>query len=272
MTLTYYSLIRFVPDALRDEARNIGVVLYTDDARVRASAFIPDLRGRVRGLADSMDSDLLGDYVRHLRRLFPSPSQRELLGEPQEALQYLASLREGGTLVATEARPAQAASVTELLNRLYQDLVVPRALRAVAEPPRSKFVGELAARFKAWRFLGRSRLQQHCEISIDGIRVKTSFGRWSDELVLLIDALDLSLADERLFKTIAATHVKFCEVKRLRPDAKRLVVARMPEGGQRALPPVEARLLEAHSELIDFDSDDRRLQGELSAAFSEPVL
>jgi alpha-glucuronidase len=97
-----YVVVRFVDDPVREEARNIGVLLQSPDAGYFAGLFTDELRRKLAGLIKAVDLDILQEYIRDFSRKFQEAERwREApnsLFERPEYLQtaYLDSLSDRG--------------------------------------------------------------------------------------------------------------------------------------------------------------------------------
>jgi hypothetical protein len=124
-TIGYYSLLRFVPDPVRDEAVNIGLFLV--DAHGRYSRFDGEVpRGLLRGMRRSKEVGALEHWIEQAKNVYAPVGEKPLV--PGEAVidrrllerwaaQFGASLRVTAPTIAT------GESLADLWNELYGRLV-----------------------------------------------------------------------------------------------------------------------------------------------------
>jgi hypothetical protein len=124
-----YSIVRYVPDAARDEAVNVGVVVAGED-RLTAKFLRPQQLSRLKRFGRDEDFAFLRSLEREIKQS-SEPHQEELLGSGTSwDLQTLeqASGGWGGSVRVTPPRPA-AGSENEALEWLFAQLVASPPVR-----------------------------------------------------------------------------------------------------------------------------------------------
>lgn len=114
----FYSLVRWVPDATRNEARNVAVILVEPEGRFRRLLHAPLSRISSR-LADQGVMDALLDGIDRRLRNEDAPFT---LSE----LQGLAREQSGDAMVVTAPHPTAVTDPDQTIDALYSALVKPR--------------------------------------------------------------------------------------------------------------------------------------------------
>lgn len=130
MTEYAYAVVQFVPDPMRDERINVGIVVVSpsDDFFSGRMATSRDL-GRLRRLGVAFETGPFQDLARSFQRSARSPEQLGIDGPwSYEALRQ-ASVEWGGTLQLTPVRPVLHDQPDLLLTELYGRLVADPAPR-----------------------------------------------------------------------------------------------------------------------------------------------
>src|SRR6516225_8767333 len=65
-----YVLVRYVANPLRDEARNLGVILRSTEGQYIGGRFLPDLSKRLANEADETNIAIVTDYIADLNKNF----------------------------------------------------------------------------------------------------------------------------------------------------------------------------------------------------------
>lgn len=123
-----YLIARFVPNPLRDEARNIGVVLRSRESGYVAAEFLSDLGKHLATEIDHDDVQILNGYVREIQKQltpFRTNAGAIFRGEGPLAEDYFDRLWTSfnGRLQFTKPRVAVAADPEEELRKLFGILV-----------------------------------------------------------------------------------------------------------------------------------------------------
>ena len=125
LTVGYYSLLRYVPDPVRDEAVNIGLFVVDEAAEwARFEAEVP--RSLLRAMRRGNDAEEIQRWIDRTRDLFAAVGERPLV--PGEAAIDVGVLRDwandfGGALRVTSPQPVVGEALEEMWGRLYATLV-----------------------------------------------------------------------------------------------------------------------------------------------------
>jgi hypothetical protein len=131
--VAYYSLLRYVPDPIRDEAVNVGLFLV--DRRGSWSRFAGEVpRGLLRSMRRSGDADAVERWIARTKDTYGAVGDRPLL--PAKGTLNLPTLQEwavnfGGNLRVTVPALATGDSLAELWDSLYTRLVSRQVIAAV---------------------------------------------------------------------------------------------------------------------------------------------
>jgi hypothetical protein len=129
-----YSVLRFVPSIVRDEAVNVGVIVIDDANEATASAFLPDSAPKITALAPGYNVDGIIGAIDTIRRRLDGqhePAPADAWIRSSEQLRVLAGAMKN-QLQLSEPRPWHAASLTDAAQQLY-DLHV-RPIDAATRP------------------------------------------------------------------------------------------------------------------------------------------
>jgi hypothetical protein len=137
MSAYQYSVVRFVPDPVRGESVNVGVVVAGEDPQFFGSRFLdPRRSGRVRKLALTDDLSFINDLAIEMRPPDESGPEQPSL-EPLRAwtLSDLekAAAEWGNTIQFSELRPALHEKPEQFVDELFQRYVAnprPKGSRA----------------------------------------------------------------------------------------------------------------------------------------------
>jgi hypothetical protein len=122
-----YSVVRYVPDVVKNEPRNIGAILQCKSLGYIAGIFASNLKSRLKDSAGESDLRILSGYIDDLQRPFvpyTSPkgdnifkSTKSMFLEPE----YLAHLSEdtASRIQHSESRSTVTEDVQHELNRLH---------------------------------------------------------------------------------------------------------------------------------------------------------
>lgn len=129
-----YSLVRYVPDVVRGEIVNLGVVVISEEDGQAGSRFLPRVRQRIGLLDPNADAEFVQELVDGIARRFTGTYQ-PTLGETQsEPITTAAALSQLGSVLRNQIQlgpPARyrGASLDQALDHLFGTLVAPVAKR-----------------------------------------------------------------------------------------------------------------------------------------------
>lgn len=132
-----YSLVRFVPDVVRGEAVNLGVVAVCEEARSAGSRFLSRYTQRVHLLDPGCDVAALQPVLDSLGERFTTDYQPALYETESGAITTRAGLAGLASVLANQVQLSQpklyrGASLDSVLDQLYRDLVAPPATKEPA--------------------------------------------------------------------------------------------------------------------------------------------
>ncbi|HEV8232719.1 MAG TPA: DUF3037 domain-containing protein [Thermoanaerobaculia bacterium] len=134
-----YVLARFVANPLRDEARNIGVILRAPTIGYAAARFLEPFAGELQRRTDEVDLAIVSEYVDALKlQLGPLGKETKVLFDEAEADVFSDAYFHGlaadfaGNLQFTQPRGAVTADLDKELLKLFDFFVRPAKLVAAA--------------------------------------------------------------------------------------------------------------------------------------------
>lgn len=152
-----YSVVRYMPNVVRDEAVNVGVLIWAVDGNLFRSKFLRR-SSAVRKLWPSADQDLVANFQRQIL-LVASTRQAALdgmdhplverFGNPADSTFLARARREfTGNLQLTEPRGYQAATIDEALQWAYSTYV--EEPRSGPRPINAQVIAPFRLRMRLW--------------------------------------------------------------------------------------------------------------------------
>ncbi|RYY54736.1 MAG: DUF3037 domain-containing protein [Chitinophagaceae bacterium] len=175
--LYYYAIARFVPDLVRNEPRNIGVIVFQEDGPVYEPKFLHNLRSKLGNLLGSADKVILEEYEMYLSGLNPHS-----YAEFSKILSQV-----GGKFQFSEIRSGVTGNIELESNYLYSTFVDLPAMPV----KRHRLKTTLKQEFKQFGILGDTKVQQDQKIQGEKLEHKIDFSYQNGNLYT-IEAVDLS--------------------------------------------------------------------------------
>jgi hypothetical protein len=196
--LFLYSVVKFVPHPVRDEAVNVGVVLTAESGEHVHHRFAVAYRKKIAALAPDVDPRTAERAVQDFRSRYPEDlGQVSLGGTPQllspERLQAL-SEEYGYQIRFTDPRPVMVDDVSRSLEELYGEFVGGLPGRARSAPGKSRVRHAVLERFRRWevpkeRILERPRVPvRHGTNWLD-----TGLARAEGDLAIALEPISFSI-------------------------------------------------------------------------------
>src|SRR5437660_1452848 len=125
-----YSLVRFVPDVVRGERINLGVLVVSDEDRDSAARFLSSFGQRVTILDPGCDPGGLGRVLETLRARFCSVQRSSLYDLADERIVSKTGLQNLTDILTNELqlskpRMYRSATLESAVDELFSDLVMP---------------------------------------------------------------------------------------------------------------------------------------------------
>lgn len=145
----YYSVVKFVPHPIREEALNIGIVLVSAFSEYTDFRFNTAVRSKLRVLAPDVHYMAVGQFIEDFQARFPRVGSIESLLSPHDRIAAsIESLQEftrhhSTQIKFTPTRPLLTRDPEETLKRLFKEFVAPIRLS------RKRVVGRLTIR-RCW--------------------------------------------------------------------------------------------------------------------------
>jgi len=264
-----YVLVRYVPNPLRDEARNIGVILRSIDGRYAGGRFLPSIKKLSDLQTDDEDLAILEDYVHDLQSQlapFQSGKGNLFLRSPFFDADYLDEMwkKLNGKFQFSRPRAAISASPDVELGKLFELFVVPEkgSLALAAAEKDSLMQGVLA------EFEGRSlrpRIGRQYPVEVKKQKLVFSFGYKpfrQEKREVVVELVDLRAESflQRV-RAFAPTSVKIEIAKSHRSALEAFCVVRRPSRKSDVANGLELELetLRRHADgVFDFDISGQR--------------
>lgn len=214
--VAYYSIVRYVPDPIRGEQVNVGVLVASEQGEYVGSRFAKDL-SRARCVGRREDLAFLRDFARGFEAPPSSPGQ--LLLPMKGALRWdLDALRTmyanwANSIQLTEPRPALETEPLRLVDEVYERFVEPAPLAPAARARDRRWVLRLGTRKLREELKDRIRDQPANEVLRRRDQVDGAIEPHTFDLVLrlgravhAVNALSFEVDDrEQLSRDIEAT-------------------------------------------------------------------
>jgi hypothetical protein len=184
-TLCYYSVARFIPDLLRNEPKNIGVLLYSDVTNEYASKFLTNLKNKIGNSALSSDKDIIHHYDKYFKEL--NPHSKEDLVKKTESSE--------GKIQFSEVKAVVTKDFNKELEYLYSTFVddVPQT-----EVKRHRFKTSIKKEFKSLDIIGKNKFVADQEVDGGKSKIKHQVDfSFQNGKLYVIEAVDLSKNDKR---------------------------------------------------------------------------
>ena len=124
-----YALVRFVPDRVRGESLNLGVIVVSESTGEAAGEFLRKFKSRIRALDPLVSSTVVERLLDTLRNRV-GESQGGILTEDRliQSSKDISALADTmkNQLQVTEPKPYRAASLRAAVSELYSELVSPQ--------------------------------------------------------------------------------------------------------------------------------------------------
>lgn len=226
-----YVVARFVPDPVRDEARNFGIVLQCIDRGFLGTKFESNLRKRFGGVTDNANTKIVRAYVEQVEkdlRLFHGPAAGlPKLTEPLHP-DFLRHLWQAytGKVQFSEPRGCVAEDPQAELGELFELLVTERSPRLPKVEKRSSIAREVGKYFRQSQLIGKAKLQVNYPVLVRGQEIPVDFGykhptRDREVLIETVDLTHDSLRDR--IEALSPTAVKFEMLKDAKKEAVKTV-------------------------------------------------
>jgi len=181
--LYYFAVARYIPDLLRNEPRNIGVLIFNESANVYRVRFTKNFRNKLgQGLLRA-DRDVLSEYSNYYQSLKPRSKE-----EVVKAIQY-----SKGKFVFTEIGSVVTVDAEKEIEYLYSTFVEEHPEKAVVHHRlKTTLKTELIER----KFVGVNKLQVDRKIQVGALEYKLDFSFENGKLYT-IEAVDLANSDRK---------------------------------------------------------------------------
>lgn len=130
MTDLFYSVIRYLPDPVRQEVFNVGIIVAEADG-LRAKVLLPQQLGRLRRLGYIQESGFLRDLEREINTSMLPRQEQLLAGPPVWTLESLRRAERdwGGTIQFSPLRPASDVPAAGAVDWFFERYVAPPPVR-----------------------------------------------------------------------------------------------------------------------------------------------
>lgn len=255
-----YVIVRFLPDPAREEAINLGVILYCHDTGFVGWRFLKNLKGKVKAVSDDIEAEVVGAYLKDIEKRLED-YEAPINFSKTTVDQYLEGLWLKGfyKIELSEPKGLLSSGPSTSLDYVYNRFVYDPKYDVRRSFPKS-FRVKVTQLFFHRKLLEEGRLVPHFIFTIDGRQTESDFGceRRNGDRLILIDLIDLfNVKMEGRLKKIAPTAIKFYRLLKERKDDytfSLLNSPREPDGDLR----LERDLLGEFSKVVIFSENQER--------------
>ena len=173
-----YVIVRYVPNVVRDEAVNIGVIIRGVGSSHFDFKFLPR-SATIRKISPEADQQLVKNFERQLTLSKREDRPVGIIGHPTEPEFFVKAMREfNGNLQLTEPRGLLAADLGEALHQVYSMYV---AEQGVSRPINYQAIAPYTTRERLWSAFDRQRLIRPGFVKKE-MTVKGKHAHWTFDL------------------------------------------------------------------------------------------
>lgn len=240
--LCYYTVARFVQDLIKDEPRNIGVLLFDEEGVHYETRFINNIRQKFGASISIDDKEVLTYYFKYFDDL--TPSTKDDLIELTKNM--------NGKLQFSDIKTVVTENVEAEMNYLFRTFVDNSKASKVQ---RHRLKTSLKQEFKKLNILGDNKLQSNQEIKSGKIPHIVDFSYQNGKLYT-IEAVDLSLTNRR--SNVIETAFKFEDLRHSLGSKKVETISVVNKAGSDNDDSKELLyILNSFSSVYDFSNDQR---------------
>lgn len=175
---TQYVIVRYVPNVVRDEAVNIGVIIRRVDAPQFDFKFIPR-SATVRKISPEADQQLVKNFERQLMLSRDEGKPVGMVGHPSQPNFFDKALREfNGNLQLTEPRGLLATDLSHALEQAYEMYV---AEKGITRPINYQAIAPYTIRERLWSAFDRQNLLRPGYVRKE-LTIKGKHAHWTFDL------------------------------------------------------------------------------------------
>ena len=181
--LYYFAIARYVPDLLRNEPKNIGIILFDDSANEYKVRFTTHFRNKLGNILLPSDRTLLVEYAKFFRNL--NPTRKEQITSSIES--------SSGKFQFSDIRQVVTEELENEFQYLYETFVeeIPKDITK-----HHRFKTTLKQEFFRRNVLGRNKFIADQKIQVGSLEHKIDFSYQNGKLYS-IEAIDLTATDPR---------------------------------------------------------------------------
>jgi len=177
--LYHYAIARYVPDPVRNEPRNIGIVLFDENLEDYRVQFTTNFKSKLGHLLWDSDRELIAEYVKYFQQLAPS-TKESILSTLSQAT---------GKFQFSDVRAVVATNADAEFNFLYATFVEDSVIHQVRK---HRLKTTLKEAFAERHLLGVNKLEVNREIQVGDLTFKFDF-TFENGKLHTIEAVDLSV-------------------------------------------------------------------------------
>jgi hypothetical protein len=181
--LYYYSIAKFVPDVLRNEPRNIGIIVFDDSSEFYRAKFVNNFRSKLGSNVLLFDRQLLNEYRNYFEKLHPKNST--------EIKNHILNAR--GKFQFSEIKTVVSIDVNADIDYLYSTFV-DDAGSAINH--RHRFKTNIKHDLQSMNILREGKFEENKKVEVGDLEYNIDFGYQNGKLHA-IEAIDLSVQDRR---------------------------------------------------------------------------
>ncbi|MBN8865819.1 MAG: DUF3037 domain-containing protein [Sphingobacteriales bacterium] len=187
--LYYFAIARYVPDLLRNEPRNIGVIFFSESGDEYKALFSKNLSAKLGHSLAAADRDMLKGYAQYFESLRPVGA-RELMTTIEQTRGKF-QFSEFGTVATADAEKEAEYLYTSFVEEIKE------------KTPQQRLKTRLKDDLQEQNLIGEKKLEVNRVIHSGNLEHKLDFS-YENGRLYVIEAIDLSNTDRNANTTKAA--------------------------------------------------------------------
>jgi hypothetical protein len=181
--LYYFAIARYIPDLLRNEPRNIGVLIFNESADEYRVRFTKNLRNKLGVGLLKGDREILSEYSNYYQSLQPV-NKNEILNSIQHSK---------GKFLFSEIGSVVTSDINKEMEYLYTSFVEDKVEKGIIH---RRLKTTLKADLIDRQFIGTNKLQVDKKIQVGPLEHKLDF-TFENGKLYTIEAIDLTNTDRK---------------------------------------------------------------------------
>ncbi len=183
--LCYYAIAKFIPDLIKNEPKNIGVIFYNENENFYSTKFVTNLTNKLGSSILPSDREIINNYFSYFKEL--KPSNREEINT--------SIIENTGKFQFSEMKSVVTKDLDREIEYLYSTFIdEPK----VVEKSIPRLKTSLKREFQHLKLLGKKKLEVDKELKGGKSNLQHIIDfSYQNAKLYAIEAVDLSINDKR---------------------------------------------------------------------------